>query len=476
MHRPNNFLIRMITAKRILVTIEWRWVRMPPITISSGCFPDCVLVDPKLPKPKSEGPLNACFDPRRTARVISRRNTPLQEDQRAFRQGSHKGKPGEDYRHSSNFSAKFPLPSRGSATGGSHNSSSICVVSNITELREALALPFSKTAYVIINGTIHGNHGSSAHVNPYDWGSWGRNPPITFPVSTPPTCAWSKRLPTMTTKRSYDRWRPVVVDTQKAQVGFPLTKNASLIGLDENAALIGINLQVYSVDDIWIRNLKLVSPQDFFPTPVTFPSSWNAEYVPCFGLWLRFVNPSPSIDMTSRLSNIHQRMVDRFDGLFDCADGTDNITFSHNIVRNHHNLMLLGGGTKEFDFDLGRMHFTIFGNHFNRSASRNPLMRFGSFDVLANVYETLNIAGPVFNPINVTLERRAEESLPADALFEYNLGVHNHSTVQLQDNVFIQTDSGADDNYISTISEATLPEFYNTPSHFLSTLDKLLTI
>ncbi|KAJ3796281.1 hypothetical protein GGU11DRAFT_832337 [Lentinula aff. detonsa] len=143
-------------------------------------------------------------------------------------------------------------------------------------------------------------------------------------------------------------------------VGFTLTNNTSLIGLDENAALNGIDLQVYSVDNICIRNLKLVSPQDLFSTPVTFPSSWNVE--------------------------------------------------------------------------------------------------------------------SIFNPTNVTLGRRVKESLPADALFEYNLGVHNQSTVQLQDNVFIQTDSGADDNYISTISEATLPEFYNTPSHFLSTLDKLLTI
>ncbi|KAJ3992308.1 hypothetical protein F5050DRAFT_1811619 [Lentinula boryana] len=135
----------------------------------------------------------------------------------------------------------------------------------------------------------------------------------------------------------------VVLDAQKAQVGFTLTNNTSLIGLDENAALNGINLQVYSVDNTWTRNLKLVS-QDFFLTPV-FPSSWNAEYVPCFGLWLRFVNPSSSVDMTNgeyvEPDIIDKWQVDRFDGLFDCADVTDNITFSHNIVRNHYKLMLL---------------------------------------------------------------------------------------------------------------------------------------
>ena len=36
-------------------------------------------------------------------------------------------------------------------------------------------------------------------------------------------------------------------------------------------------------------------------------------------------------------------------------DGTDNVTFSHNIIRNHHKSLLIGGGTKEADRDLGKM-------------------------------------------------------------------------------------------------------------------------
>ncbi|KAJ3986989.1 polysaccharide lyase family 1 protein [Lentinula detonsa] len=305
-----------------------------------------------------------------------------------------------------------PFGFSGSATGGSHNSSPICVVSNITELREALALPFSKTAYVIINGTIHGNHGEGLFRHYIDM--------------TGDPGAEIRRL------HSRFQHQHVVLDTQKAQVGFTLTNNASLIVLDENAALNGINLQVYSVDNIWIRNLKLVSPQDLFSTPVTFPSSWNVEYVPCFDqLDGEYVEPDI----------IDKWQVDRFD-------------------------VNAFGRWNEGDRPRPRPNAFHSGNHSNNSASRNPHMRFGTFDVFANVYETLNIA--------------VKGSLPADALFEYNLGVHNQSTVQLQDNVFIQTDSGADDNYISTISEATLPEFYNTPSHFLSTfrqaIDNLTTL
>ncbi|KAJ3714457.1 polysaccharide lyase family 1 protein [Lentinula raphanica] len=408
-----------------------------------------------------------------------------------------------------------PFGFGGSAIGGSDNSSSVYIVSNTTELREALALPFSKTIYV--NGTINGNqlpNGSFATCQDYidmtgEPGAEIRQFNFTLYILGFNTTYMSMVDQAISDNATFDGmnatdhkalidhmngWRPVVLDTQKAQVGFTFTNNTSLIGLDENSALNGINLYVHSVDNIWIRNLKLVSPKDCFPARKRFLHLGMQSIYDAVGLvtstnvWLDGCELQDQLDgeyvrltiFTSDYTVEHHRQVDRFDGLFDCEDGTDNITFSHNIVRNHHKSMLLGGGTKEFNLDLGRMHFTIFGNHFNNSASRNPLMRFGTFDVFANVYETLNTAGPVFNPTNVTLERRTD--LPDDAVFEYNLGVYNQSTVQLQDNVFVQTGSGANDtSRIFTISEATLPQLparvcihesnATTPPHFLSTLN-----
>lgn len=71
--------------------------------------------------------------------------------------------------------------------------------------------------------------------------------------------------------------------------------------------------------------------------------------------------------------------VDRYDGLFDVEDGSDSVTFSHNVVANHHKSLLWGGGEKEAGRDIGKMRFTVFGNRFVNSLSRNPLMRFGTF-------------------------------------------------------------------------------------------------
>ncbi|KAF9487369.1 polysaccharide lyase family 1 protein [Pleurotus eryngii] len=402
-----------------------------------------------------------------------------------------------------------PFGFSGQATGGSTNTSAVYVVSDAAELREAVALPYAKTIYV--NGTIQGNQlpdgtlarcqdyidmtgppGSAVHG--FDFETYLLSLNATYVSLVEQAIADNTPFEGLnateyrTLLGHQNGYRPVVAATQKAQVGFKLTNNTSLIGWDANAALNGINLYLSSVNNIWIRNLKLVPPQDCFPAPEMFPSSWNALYdavglVTASNVWV------DNCELQDQLSGEYVEpdiiepgwQVDRFDGLFDCEDGTDNVTFSHNIVRNHHKSLLLGGGTKEADRDLGKMRFTIFGNHFNGSASRNPLMRFGSFDIFSNVYETRNDNPPHFNDASQAGRRRRRGALdrtPLDAVFQYHLGVYNQSRVQVQDNVFLQ--HGAFPNNTSrifTISEATLSDrpakvcIRETPPHFPSTMN-----
>ncbi|KAJ8514226.1 hypothetical protein ONZ45_g8224 [Pleurotus djamor] len=391
------------------------------------------------------------------------------------------------------------------STGGSTNTTATYVVSNASELREALALPFAKTIYV--NGTIQGNQMANGNALPLaSYNPWHNVYETVLLVGTLATCqsyidmtgspgsavhGFNFELYLLSLNSTYlalvteaaaanttfegrnateyrtllghqNGYRPVVSATQKAQVGFRLTNNTSLIGLDEHATLDGINLYLSSVNNVWIRNLKLVPPQDCFPSPETFPSSWNALYdavglVTATNVWV------DGCELQDQISGEYVEpeiiapgwQVDRFDGLFDCEDGTDNVTFSHNIVRNHHKSLLLGGGSKEADRDLGKMHFTIFGNHFNGSASRNPLMRFGTFDILSNIFENRNDKKPRFETSEVT-RRSSLDDVPLDAVFQYHLGIYNQSRVQVQENVFLQDGEFPNDtSRIFSISEAT---------------------
>ncbi|EUC64468.1 polysaccharide lyase family 1 protein [Rhizoctonia solani AG-3 Rhs1AP] len=393
-----------------------------------------------------------------------------------------------------NLPSRKPFGFASKSTGGSLNASATYLATNAAELREALALPYTKTVYVkgVINGnelsdgtrascqTYIDNTGSAgAAIRTYNFTEYIYSLNSTY-LSLVSTAAAENKLfngRNATEYRAYlgklNGWRPVVSNTQKAAVGFTIRNNTSLIGLDSNAALNGINLYLNSVDNIWIRNLKLVSPADCFPAPETFPSSWNAKFdavglVTATNVWV------DGCELQDQLSGEYVEPdvippgweVDRFDGLFDCEDGSDNVTFSHNIIKNHHKSLLLGGGTKEADRDLGKMHFTIFGNHFQNSASRNPLMRFGSYDIAANLFESVNNNNPVYKRAGV----------PADAVFQYHMGVYNQSQVQLQDNVFVQTGSVPNDtSRIFTVTENLLSDrptkLCVRPGSFTSTMN-----
>ncbi|KAJ2969696.1 hypothetical protein NUW58_g9920 [Xylaria curta] len=131
--------------------------------------------------------------------------------------------------------------------------------------------------------------------------------------------------------------------------------------------------------------------------------------------------------------------------------GVVNITFSHNIVANHHKSLLWGGGEKEGPRDIGKMRFTVFANHFANSSSRNPLMRFGTFYIANNVFSNYANKPPLYPTSGAatgspsgsdvrgtdTMENGDEVSYMPN--FQYNLGVYNLSSVLVSGNYFDQT-------------------------------------
>src|SRR6186713_621349 len=99
--------------------------------------------------------------------------------------------------------------------------------------------------------------------------------------------------------------------------------------------------------------------------------------------------------------------------------------------------------------DLGRMRFTVFGNHFRNSQSRNPLMRFGTFYIVGNLFENRADQPPQW--VNTSAARRQnggsfsggmrrrEEAGAYAPEFQYNLGIYNLSSVLVSTNAFRQT-------------------------------------
>ncbi|GAP88886.1 putative polysaccharide lyase family 1 protein [Rosellinia necatrix] len=271
-------------------------------------------------------------------------------------------------------------------------------------------------------------------------------------------------------------WRGTAQNVQKSWEAIDAQGNLTLIGMDSTASLNGVSLIFNSRSNIIIRNLRLSSPRDCFPAPETYPSSWNARYdavafVTTTTAWLDGnVFADAAGGPVAPDDFLWGWRVDRYDGLFDAEDGSDDVTFSHNVVANHHKSLLWGGGEKEGPRDVGRMHFTVFANHFANSSSRNPLMRFGTFYVANNVFSNYANKPPLYSASSGAEERGGDlASIAAAAAaaetpylpdFQYNLGIYNLSSVLVSGNYFDQT--GA---YPSDRSRIFTFQNLATPSH-----------
>ncbi|KAI0016096.1 pectin lyase fold/virulence factor [Xylariomycetidae sp. FL0641] len=274
-------------------------------------------------------------------------------------------------------------------------------------------------------------------------------------------------------------WRGTVQNVQKQYEAIDTQGNLTLIGWDSDAYLHGVSLGFNVKSNVIIRNLRLSPPRDCFPAPETYPDSWNARYdaisfVTTTNAWLDGNIFEDGPEPVAPEDALWGWKVDRYDGLFDVEDGSDNITFSHNIIANHHKSLLWGGGEKEAERDLGKMRFTVFGNHFVNSSSRNPLMRFGTFYIANNVFSTYENQEPLFDyeesdrlrSRSDGLRKRADDYAPK---FQYDLGIYNMSSVLMAENYFDKTGEYPDDKTrFFTFSDLATPEM---PATFCSPAD-----
>lgn len=255
-------------------------------------------------------------------------------------------------------------------------------------------------------------------------------------------------------------WRGQAQNVQKSWESVDAKGDVTLVGWDSDAYLNGVSLNFNTQSNIIIRNLRISPPRDCFPSPETYPSSWNARYdaisfVTTTNAWLDGNILEDGPEAVAPEPFLWGWLVDRYDGLFDVEDGSDNITFSHNIIANHHKSLLWGGGEKEGPRDIGKMKFTVFGNHFVNSMSRNPLVRFGTVYIANNVFSNYNNQKPLYSNTTTTAQKRAEYTPD----FQYNVGLYNMSSVLMSGNYFDQTGQFPDDETrIFTFSNLATPD------------------
>lgn len=230
---------------------------------------------------------------------------------------------------------------------------------------------------------------------------------------------------------------------EKAQIQLTVPSNTTLVGVGDDARLLGVFLTVNTGTNIVVRNLHLEAPVDHFtswsPDDGT-QGNWNARFdaltvITGKNIWIDHCTFTDGRfpDRAAPLG-FHGEHVQRHDGLLDIEDGSDFVTVSDTRFDDHDKALLIGSGDGRGDRDRGHLKVTFVRNLFTDIVQRGPRVRFGQVHVVNNVYrgraeDTLYALGAgvesaIFSERNVFSYPRGEPSL---AVADYG-GRHFHDT------------------------------------------------
>lgn len=347
----------------------------------------------------------------------------------------------------------------GTTGGAAADAAHVLTVRNRAQLVAALNGGDSTPKIIQVRGTIDfntddtgaalgcddyatGGYSLDAYLTAYDPGTWGR--------TTEPSGAQEDA-------------RAASQKVQAERVQVVVGSNTTIVGVGKGATILGGNLMVKGADNVIIRNLAFENASDCFPAwdPTDGDTgNWNSEYdnltvVTSTHVWVDHNTFSDGAEPDSSLPSYYGRIYQKHDGLFDIIKGSDLITGSWNVFKEHDKTSLIGNSDSASATDAGKLRVTLHHNLYRNVTERAPRVRFGQVDAYNNHYVTTADSGYEFG---------------------YSLGVGYQSQLVAEANAFTLpagTDVGtvikkwkgtaltADDNYVNG-TETDLLAVHNT--------------
>lgn len=234
----------------------------------------------------------------------------------------------------------------GGTTGGEKASSSyIYLVSNISGLNKALTTSTSKPRIIQIKGTIDVSGGKS-----------------------------------YTSKSD-----------QKKRSQLKVPSNTTIIGVNSSAGLKNGSLVIYNVKNVIVRNLTIQSPVDVAPEYES-GDGWNADWdgldiKKSKNVWIDHMTFTDGSFTDDKYTTKNGETYVQHDGELDITHGSDYITISNSIFKNHDKTMLIGHSKNNSSEDSGHFRVTLVNNIFNSVEQRTPRVRFGKIHAYNNYFE-----------------------------------------------------------------------------------------
>lgn len=308
----------------------------------------------------------------------------------------------------------------GTTGGAAADASHVFTVTNKAELLKALGNGKDNTPKIIyVKGTIDFNVDSNnnpvgpefyadpaydfnAYIDAYNPDQWGHDNEVSGPLEDA---------------------RARSAQNQKKQIVVNISSNTSIIGMGDDAKIIGGSFIMSGVENIIIRNIEFEAPVDFFPqwdpTDGEF-GEWNSEYDNVtvtnnsHNVWIDHNKFSDGEHHDEDFGKVFGRTYQQHDGLLDVTNGADYVTISYNVLEDHDKTSLIGSSDSRKS-DEGHLKVTIHHNYYKNITQRLPRVRYGEVHVYNNYYE--------FNK-------------DSDYKFDYALGVGVNSKIYAENNYF----------------------------------------
>jgi len=212
----------------------------------------------------------------------------------------------------------------------------------------------------------------AAYIEAFDpEGPWGRNDP-------------SGDLVTL---------QAAAANAQAAQTQQHIGSNKTIIGVGDDARIVGANLRIRDAENVIVRNLTISDSTDCFPEwdpGDTNAGNWNSRY-DNLSIWTgKHVwidhNTFDSGDLPpDALTTVYGRPYEVHDGLLDITHSSDLVTVSYNRFDAHDKTMLIGSSDGR-TADRGTLRVTLHHNKWTDIGQRAPRVRYGQVDVYNNHY------------------------------------------------------------------------------------------
>ncbi|MFD2215553.1 pectate lyase family protein [Metabacillus endolithicus] len=161
--------------------------------------------------------------------------------------------------------------------------------------------------------------------------------------------------------------------------------NTSIIGIGNDAKIIGGSLILSRVENIIIRNIEFEAPRELFPqwdpTDGTY-GEWNSEYDNVSitngteNVWIEHNTFTDGEHTDVSFGEYFGRTYQQHDGLLDVTNGSNYVTISYNKFEDHDKVMLIGSSDSKTT-DREKLKVTIHHNYFKNLTQRIPRVRYG---------------------------------------------------------------------------------------------------